>query len=199
VVELPGGRTAFFLGDVTGKGVGAGVLMVATQTKLGAMLASGASLADAIGMLNSFVIERTDCGRFVTLLAAMWNPADRVLEIIDAGHGYCCVRAPGESSRCLELGGNPPVGVVAGLTFKVRRMTLAERTRVVLFSDGVVEQRDHGGEMFGLDAAIEAMEGARSVEEDVDCLVRAVKSHAGGPLADDLTVASIAFDPGPAD
>jgi len=191
VVEVPGGRTAFFLGDVSGKGVGAGVLMVASQTKLGALLGAGVGLAEAIGLLNSYVLDRTDSGRFVTLLVAVWDPSEGVLELLDAGHGYCCLRAPGEAPAPLPQGGNPPVGVIPGLAFKSRELRLERGTRMVMFSDGVVEQQDERGSEFGLAAALEAIGDATSVEEDVSALVAGVKGHATGALADDLTVASI--------
>jgi len=193
VTPIDGDRTAFFLGDVVGKGMPAAMLMSMTQTNLAAALQHGADLTDAIGLVNRLLHARSADNEFVTLFAAIYNGKTRTLECIDAGHGYCLLRNADGSIHRPEFDGGLPLGIDAGGEYRVERIEGVEPgRRLVIFSDGVVEQCDPSSEEFGVERAIRVLENSADVGADVAMLLDAVIEHAQSrSLSDDVTIASI--------
>jgi sigma-B regulation protein RsbU (phosphoserine phosphatase) len=191
ILELPDQRTAFFLGDVSGKGAGAGVVMAATQTYLRALLAQSTSVADALTELNRHVSGRTEVGTFVTLIAGVFDPRSGRAEIADAGHGFCCRCMPDGRSERPSLDGGVPIGVIDDFVYESQVIELPVGARLQLFSDGVVEQQDGDGTEFGFDTAIEVLARSGKPDDDVSQLLAAVERHANGPFADDITVVAL--------
>jgi sigma-B regulation protein RsbU (phosphoserine phosphatase) len=187
--------SAFFLGDATGKGVGAGMHMVATQTQLRTLLMRGVGLAEAINETNLGLISRTDIGKFITLMAGIWNPALRTLELCDAGHGFCIMRTPSKDPHWFRIDGSVPLGVDQSASYPTTTIEIEGSTRLILVSDGVVEQANSEGIQFGIEQAISTVKHANNPAEEVTALVQAVRDFANGPLSDDLSVASIQFGP----
>jgi len=185
------GRAAFFLGDATGKGVGAGMQMVATQTQLRTLLGRGVSLDVAINEANDSLMRRSDVGQFVTLVAGCWHPGTGELELCDAGHGYIFLRARGEPAEQLRIDGSVPLGVQAQAGHRAIKLQTEPGSHLVLVSDGVIEQTNAEGTQFGIDRTLEILNAAQSPADEISGLVAAVRAFADGPLADDLSAASI--------
>lgn len=191
IFELPGGGVAFFLGDVSGKGAGAGVVMAAAQGHLRSLLQHGVDLEHAINTVNTQLCERTRDGTFVTLVAAVWKQGERAVRVADAGHGFICLRRDGGAPETLKTSGGMPLGVSVSVPIPVVEVGADAGVRILLWSDGAVEQCNPDGEQFGQAAAIEAVASAVDVQGEVRALADAVTTYAQGPLADDLTIASI--------
>ncbi len=189
---LDHGCTGFFLGDAVGKGAGAGVLMVATQTLLRNHLESGRSLGQALTLTNRGLAVRSQAGKFVTLIAGIWNPADRALELVDAGHGMALFNR-GSGFERIVVSGDIPLGISDATEYTAESLRVESSCRLVLCSDGVGEQPDLGGEQFGPEGTEGALRGSDSPESDVRRIVQAVRDHAGTDFSDDLTVASISM------
>lgn len=187
------GSAAFFLGDATGKGVGAGMHMVATQTQLRTLLSRGVALDEAMNETNLGLLSRSDVGQFITLLAGVFDPSTSTLELCDAGHGYCLIRRGSHEPEWLKIDGSVPLGVDESVRYSTVRISIEEPMRLVLVSDGVIEQTGSAGQQFGIERALERLRPAHSPKDEVASLVDAVKTFAEGPLSDDLSVASIDF------
>ncbi|RNC80701.1 MAG: FHA domain-containing protein [Phycisphaera sp.] len=187
------GSAAFFLGDATGKGVGAGMHMVATQTQLRTLLSRGVGLAEAMNETNAGLMSRSNVGQFITLIAGVFDPASSVLELCDAGHGFSLIRKGTQNPEWLRIAGSVPLGVDDAVRYASVRIEIDEPMRLVLVSDGVVEQTCPSGEQFGIERALETLGAASGSAEEVRSLVDAVKTYADGSLSDDLSVASIGF------
>lgn len=201
VVPLAGNRLAVLLGDVSGKGVGTALLMVTAQTRLAGLLRAGADLAPAVCEVNRFIADFSERSQkqldesmlFASLICAVLDPARQEAMLIDAGHGYAAiVRASG--TQRVECEGGLPLGVDGRFEFKPERIPLPSGSRLVLFSDGVVEQpgAGEGAEQFGFDRTLSAL--GRSVDPgtDVSQLLAALRGHAGGEsFADDVSVLSV--------
>lgn len=188
------GSVGFFLGDATGKGVGAGMQMVATQTQLRTLLSRGVSLVDAVNETNESILIRSDTGKFVTLAAGLWHPDTSTMELCDAGHGYLFLKLPNEPIKRLEIDGSMPLGVQSGVGYRSASIPLVSGARVLLLSDGVIEQSDPSGEQFGIERVITTLSEATNPSEEISRIVQAVRAFAQGPLADDLSAASIQVD-----
>jgi len=190
VVQLEHDRIAVILGDVSGKGVGAAILMAAAQAYLHAALARHASPADAVADLNEFVLARSAANRFLTLWVGVFG-VDGSLTYVDAGHGYWA-HVHSDGVEVHHAATSPLVGALDGIEFEANVATLAESDRIILMTDGVPEQPDAAGEQFGLEHIEAVLTRTRTVDEDVAELLSAVRTWSGGDaLADDTTVASV--------
>lgn len=194
IFELEDGRLAMFLGDVAAKGVGAGILMATTEAFVHAGLLHHGDVSRAARDVNRYLEGRSATNKFVSLWVGVLDPVSRELEFVDAGHGLWAVRdGKGSASQPASEGGLV-LGVEPDEAYPAERVTLEPGSRLVLFSDGVVEQPDPGGEQFGLDRAMSIIEGCQGPDDDASCLFDAVLKHASGEeLADDTTIASIAL------
>jgi len=127
---------AFFLGDVSGKGIGAAVLMAATQSQLRSLLLSGIRLSVAVDSVNRYLHQRTDSGKFVTLIAGVLDAASATIELVDAGHGMCCIVSGEGVAERFETDGDLPLGVSDGHTYRAVTRELGPGGRLVVFTDG---------------------------------------------------------------
>ncbi len=197
VTPTTDGRVAVFLGDVSGKGAGAAMLMAMVQTHLDLVLQRAGDPAAAITDVNRALAPRLSGGQFVSLWLGVFDPSARAVAFVDAGHGHCLRRPANAPPERIESPGGLPLGVLEEAEYTAARLELAPGDRVILFSDGAVEQPNPAGEFFALSRVLETIADSSSTQEDVSRLVEAVRAHAGSAaLADDLTVASIGLDPG---
>lgn len=184
-------RTAFFLGDVSGKGVGAAMLMAACQSLLRTHLLSGDDLASAMMVVNTDLHARTEDSKFITMVSGVIDAESGEVEIVDAGHGMCILITPGARPERVDLPGGLPIGIVASTTYDSSRLAMPAGARLILFSDGAVEQTNLSGHQYGFDRVLESMSAATGDGRFAAKLVEDIKLYAEGPLADDLTVAEV--------
>lgn len=205
-VRVEGGRVAVLLGDVVGKGVAAGMVMANVQAHLSRLLSQSGEPGRTLTMVNELVSRYSDRlsaehGRvslFVSLFAAVIDPATGETRYADAGHGYAMLRAPGGRVQRLTIAGGPPLGVAPDAEYAESVLRMEPGSRLVLYSDGLAEQRSAAGKAFAAAGAIEeVLAGTQSPAADVTSLIAALRAHSGLPepqsFADDVTVASIAF------
>lgn len=196
VVPINSHRTAILLGDITGKGAGAGLLMSAAQAFLNGVLTAQTPLDAAVRALDAYIVSRSMPGEFLTLWIGIYDAQTRELVFTDAGHGFCAVSRGGQEPVLLECEGGPPLGIDADFPRPLATTSLAPGDHLVLFSDGLVEQQDPGGDEFGLGAILGLLGEPRSPAARVTTLAEAVVAHAGSDqLKDDLTIACAAFTP----
>jgi len=193
IVDLGGGRVAACLGDVSGKGVGAAMLMAAAQTQLRATLRTQRDVAKAINELNREVVTRLMTEGFISLWVGVFDATTSELTFVDAGHSYWVVRTNGEvaagpTADCM------PLGIDADEEYTARIIKLAPGDRVTVFSDGVVEQMNQTGTQFRMEGIIEALGPCEDEQADASRLLEALHTFAAtDALADDVTVLAMRF------
>jgi serine phosphatase RsbU (regulator of sigma subunit) len=188
------GPVAVFLGDVTGKGVPAAITMATVQTELRVLLRHEHDPAVIAREVNHRLALRSTDGRFVSLWLGILDPARQEVRFVDAGHGYWLLAHPGKDPAPITSAGGLPLGVDPAAAYTAETAQFLPGSRLLLYSDGVCEQPDPDGTMFGVQKVIETLRGSRTPEEDVQRLRDAVRAHAAtDDLADDLTVASSAW------
>lgn len=189
VIELPGGRLAVCIGDVTGHGVGAGILMAAAQSHLNAALRYTSDPAKAVAAASAYLNAHAATNRFVSLWVGVFDAAAGSLAYVDAGHGHWMMLDPDAGPLVIDSAGGPPLGVDPDFPYAPETVALKPGGGVLLYSDGMIEQRAPGGEMFGRDRLRAALVDGM---HDPAMLLKAVIHHAGGPsLDDDATAAMI--------
>jgi pSer/pThr/pTyr-binding forkhead associated (FHA) protein len=192
VLELKEGRIALFLGDVMGKGIAAGLLMASVQSFLHAILREKHDPGEVLEIINTFIARRVGFGRFVSLWLGVLDTRTRVLTISDAGHGYCIVIEPDGSAHPLQCAGGTPLGATDEGSYHTTTLSLDPGRRILIYSDGVVEQPSQRGEPFGQQRLLDLVGGDCGPEEMVDHIVSAVLGHASASVpSDDLTAAAV--------
>lgn len=195
VVDLEDGRVAVILGDVAGKGVPAAILMATAQTHLHVSLRATKDAAAAVMAVNRHICDHIASNKFISLWVGLFDAAAGTVTYVDAGHGHWLLLRSGGPTRRVDSAGGIPLGIDGSFEFTSETLPLGAGDRVVVFSDGVVEQPGADGKLFGLDRTVAALEGNSSVEEDVARLFDAVVAYAGSDnLADDTTVAGVRIE-----
>jgi hypothetical protein len=159
VFETDNGETAFVLGDVSGKGLSAALLMGLVQGAVRASCAGNAAMkCDSVAeQLNKLLSAKTARNRFVSLFWSAFNAHSSSLRYVNAGHcPALLIRGPAEILR-LEAGG-PVLGVLPGARYDYGSVTIRAGDLLVIFSDGIVEAADADEQEFGEERLISAIQ-----------------------------------------
>ena len=139
VIELGAGRTALVVGDVMGRGVQAAAVMGQLRTATRAYARLGLAPTDVLEYLDG-IVRDLDENQIVTCLYAVFDPADRVLRIANAGHLPPILVSADGASRVLTGAADPPLGT-GPFTLAQRDVRLEAGGMAVLYTDGLVERR----------------------------------------------------------
>jgi len=185
-----GSQLAICLGDVSGKGLAASLLMANVQATLRDQTLSGESAAECVRRSNVLLHENTSVEKFVTLFYAILDPRTATLTYCNAGHERPYHISPGGVMRRLNAGGIV-LGITDDFAYEQATVALERGDLVVIFSDGVSEAMNAKGEQLGEEVVEKvAREHMRESAEAVKtALIGAVRAHAAGAAqADDITV-----------
>lgn len=150
-IERPDGRLGLAVGDVSGKGLPAALMMAKLMSDVLFFAMSEKEPRDVLTKLNGHIsASRAAQGRFITLIYAVLDPDARTLRIANAGHPAPLIRkgANGDVLR-LDETVSPPLGVVRELRFEQQVCLLQPGDTVAVFTDGVTEAMDARREPFG--------------------------------------------------
>jgi len=194
VVPLTGERIAVVMGDVSGHGAASAMLMASAQAHLHALLTATGDVALAVDSLNRYLALRDTGGRFASLWLGVFERGGR-LSAVDAGHGHWLIRRADGTPRQIIGPKSIPVGIDADALYEPCTVTLSPGERVILYSDGAVEERNGHGEFFGLQRLVAALAATTSTNDDVAAVFEAIRHFTGvTTLDDDVTIASIACE-----
>ena len=172
--RLPGGALVLLVGDVSGKGVPAALLMANLQATLRARLTSARDLARVADELDHEIAASTNTGHYLTLFAGVVDPAGRELSYLNAGHAEpVLVRAHGEMQRLHSTG--RPLALLPGGGYEVGRVELGVGDALCAFTDGLSEAEDPRGEELGEERLAELLMASR--ERPVDGMLTHVQDH----------------------
>ena len=137
-IERPDGRMVIALGDVSGKGTSAALLMSSLHAAMHAQIPAHKTLGDTISAVNRYLAETIPMNRFITLFCAELDPATGLLSFLNAGHNPPLIAHAGGSMEQLAAGGIP-LGIVAEAVYREGRTQLQPGDALVIYSDGVSE------------------------------------------------------------
>jgi phosphoserine phosphatase RsbU/P len=159
-IEQRDGHCVIALGDVSGKGTGAALLMSSVHAAVRAHTRTRLSAAEIVSEINLYIYDNTPANRFVTLFYSELDPRSHQLTYINAGHNSpLLVRATGEVTR-LDIGGFP-LGITPFGDYREGWVELELGDVLVIYSDGVSESLDEAGEEFGEARLIEIVQKHR--------------------------------------
>ncbi len=194
VIKKENGLTFVCIADVAGKGIPAALLMSNLQANLRALCAQYNDLISIIKELNRLLYRITVGEKFVTLFLGRIDPEEGKLRYINAGHNYPVFQRNQTQSfldtGCVLLGIMPEVEPVE------TEMAVQTDDLLFAFTDGVVEQPNQAGELFGNDRLYKLLETHHyaSAQELVKLIRLSLESYAGGVQAsDDITMLGVRF------
>ncbi|HXF42478.1 MAG TPA: SpoIIE family protein phosphatase [Pyrinomonadaceae bacterium] len=155
-VQRPNGNLFIALGDVSGKGTAAALLMSSLHAAVHAQLSAGSSLSQLLDAVNRYLAENTPANRFVTFFAAELSPSNGKLNYINAGHNPPLIARRDNTVETLPSSGLP-LGIMEGAEYELAESTLNPGELLVAYSDGVTEAVNPQGEEFSLDRLIKVI------------------------------------------
>jgi sigma-B regulation protein RsbU (phosphoserine phosphatase) len=186
----PDGKVALALGDVSGKGMPASLMMMALHARVQVLAEDPKDLGGFMMRLNKATCAKCPSNRFITFFFCVLDAATGELRFANAGHNPPIVmRASGEVEM-LE-GGGPVLGILSIAPYGEERARIERGDMLVLFSDGVSEATNQNYDEFGEDRMIEVLRRHRDAPaaEIVEAVTKALGEFAAGaPQADDITL-----------
>jgi sigma-B regulation protein RsbU (phosphoserine phosphatase) len=185
------GRLVIALGDVSGKGTSAALLMSSLHAAVHAQVASCRPITETVGAVNRYLADNTPANRFVTLFYAELDPLTGALSFINAGHNPPLI-AHGSDGTLEQLGaGGLPLGILPDYDYREGRTQLRAGDVLVVYSDGVTETQNPEGDEFGTmrlqDAIAQNLDlTASGIRDKIEASLSAFAQ--GTPAVDDITL-----------
>ena len=149
-VNLPDGRLAVVLADVSGKGISAALLVAKLSAEIRFLLASEKCPARIMEKLNEIFSESRWEDRFVTMILAVLDAGSHEVTLVNAGHMAPLLRkADGGVTAVGEDASGLPLGVDGAFTYDKTTVALSPGESIVLFTDGITEAMNPEGELYG--------------------------------------------------
>jgi serine phosphatase RsbU (regulator of sigma subunit)/ketosteroid isomerase-like protein len=146
-LELEDGRLGLVVGDATGHGVPAALVMSTTCGMLRAVALTVDSPGEVLARVNEALSARIPPNMFVTCFYAILDLKSGSLRYANAGHDLPYVRRGGDAEELMARG--MPLGLIPGMFYEEKKTSLEAGEAALFYSDGLVEAHNPGGEMFG--------------------------------------------------
>jgi serine phosphatase RsbU (regulator of sigma subunit)/predicted ester cyclase len=190
-LELPNGHLGLVVGDATGKGVPAALVMSTTCGMLRAVALSVNSPGEVLERVNEALSSRIPANMFVTCFYAILEPESGRLVYANAGHDLPYLRQDGAAEELRARG--MPLGLMPGISYEEKEATLETGDSALFYSDGLVEAHNPQREMFGF-PRLRRLVGEHTEEGSlVDSLMDRLRSFTGEgwEQEDDITLVTL--------
>lgn len=189
-IPMDGDRLALSLGDVSGKGLPASLLMANLQATLRGQTLVNATARDVIVRSNKLLFESTSSEKFVTLFYSILDPKNHELVYCNAGHDHPFLLSEGKPPVRMPTGGIV-VSIMEHFPFEEATVHMQPGDTVVVYSDGIPEAMNAEKELFGEERLTEVLVKNHHMPpiDLIDTIISAAKSFAGRtPQSDDMTI-----------
>ena len=144
--RLRDGNICFALGDVSGKGINAGLLMAKTASLFHCLAKHSQDPAKLLAIINNEICETSVRGFFVTMIAGVYNPQSREVRLVNAGHLPALILGRGQVPRLLAAS-EQPLGILPDCRFTLSDPIPLRGSTLYLYSDGVTEAKTADGKV----------------------------------------------------
>ncbi len=197
---LKGDQLYFAIGDVSGKGVAASIVMAITRAILRFVVGLGLPLDETLLRINNSFSESNELSMFVTLFVARLDLKTGHMDYCNAGHNPILIIPPDDEPYFLHSKANIAIGLMSDFKYEAEQIDLKQGTRIIAYTDGVTEaekadQNQYGEErlMAWAKGVVETCHGASLQEKDiVENLYNSVHAFTeGNAQNDDITIVSL--------
>ena len=172
------GRVVLIIGDVSGKGIPAALVMANTQSVLRAVAQrAGIPPSQALEEANDVLYTHLPPNMFATCFYAVLEPTEGWLRYANAGHNLPCCWHEGIVTKLRARG--MPLGLLPGMDYEEKQTALAPGDGVLLYSDGLIEAHDPRREMFGTLRMEEFVRAHRGGATLIDSLLAELEQFTG--------------------
>lgn len=185
------GRLGLVIGDVTDKGIPAAIVMASTRSMLQAAAQASVSPGKVLARVNNLLYADTPARMFVTCFYAIRDPRSGILRYANAGHDLPYQRVSGQVEELLATG--MPLGLLPGMRYEEREVSIAPGASVLFYSDGLVEAHNAHREMFGFPRLKTLLTGPHDHASLVDFLLQELRNFTGDEWEqeDDVTLVTL--------
>ena len=193
-LALPEGKLGIAIGDVSGKGIAAALMMASLQASLrGEATRAPENLAAAVSSINRLVYEASSSNRYATFFYGQYDPAQGRFDYVNAGHNPPMLfHGAGENTTVTRLEpGGTVIGLLESSRYEQGSVRLGPGDVLIAFTDGISEAMDPNDEEWGEDRLIDAIRGCSisSAQQLLECVFDAATRFAGtAPQHDDMTL-----------
>lgn len=195
-LTLPDEKFGIAIGDVSGKGIGASLMMASLQASLrGQALHAGKDMAAMMEHINALVYEASTTNRYATFFYAQYDSASRILSYVNAGHNPpFLLRGSDDDIEVIKLEtGGPVIGMLPAMLVRYEQgsVELQKGDLLVGFTDGISEAMNPDEEEWGEDAMLEELKNIKnlSAKEILERIVAGADNFAAGAKQhDDMTL-----------
>lgn len=181
------GKIYFNLGDVSGKGINAALLMAKTSSLFRCLGKQVHQPSQLLAQINSELCETSTRGMFVTMVAGVYDPVNDRLSIVNAGHLPALLIQQDGTTRLLDAQA-PPLGITSESTFLETEITL-DGGCLYIFSDGITEGHLVDGSMLGIQGLVKLLAGLnkKPAQQRLQ-IITDYFNRTTSPLHDDITL-----------
>ncbi|MDQ7816860.1 MAG: SpoIIE family protein phosphatase [Melioribacteraceae bacterium] len=194
-IQIDDDNMAFCLGDISGKGIPAALLMANLQATLRGQSILNYSCKDCISFSNKLLYRNTDSQKYATLFYGILNHSNNKITYCNAGHNNPILISNDKKVQRLDVGGIV-VGIMPEYPFQETSVNLNPGDLLVLFSDGITEAMNESGEEFEEEKLINLLLELhdRSTDEIIDTVLKSVNDFSGNsePM-DDKTIVVVKY------
>jgi serine phosphatase RsbU (regulator of sigma subunit) len=190
VWSLESGQIAFAVGDVSGKGLPAAMIMSNLQAALRTTMTFCSDLSTVTEHVNQHLCRNLRDDMFVTLFLGLFDPSQNKLTYVNAGHLLPLIMHPSEPARMLGEATNIPLGIFES-PFATAVETIDPKTSLLVVTDGITEAGSPDGRLFEIERLAELMttSQATSAKELIQSVINSVTDFRQTlPQQDDITV-----------
>jgi sigma-B regulation protein RsbU (phosphoserine phosphatase) len=200
-LALPHGNLGIAIGDVSGNGIGAALMMASLQASLrGEATRAPENLAAAVANVNRLVYEASASNRYATFFYGQYDPAQGKFDFVNAGHNSPILLHRGDGGKVTRLEpGGTVVGLIENVEYQEGSVRISPGDLLVAFTDGISEAMNLDDEEWGEDRLLDSIRGchAKTAQEMLEIIFAAATQFAGtAPQHDDMTLVVLrAFAP----
>ena len=190
---IENGKMCFVVGDVSGKGIAAGIFMAVTRTLIRATAVAGRSPLEILTKVNAQLAKENQASLFVTMILGIVDTKTGRMVYGQGGHNPP-IRVPLKGKPTYEPPGGMPLGVFDDAKFGERELVLEKGETLLVYTDGVTEAMNLAKDLFGEDRLERAVEGGAvlSAEKLTERVVEKVEEFVGeAERSDDITLLAI--------
>ena len=182
----------FCIGDVSGKGVPASLVMAVTRSLFRTVSAHEDSASKIVTTMNNSMADMNESSMFVTFFCGILDLKTGHLSFCNAGHNPPMIIT--DNIRILEVQPNLPLGIMQGMTFVEQEANLKYDDALFLYTDGLTEAENNDHELFGEQRVDKVLRTRRDSQGHLDAMKEAVAEFVGdAPQSDDLTMLFIHY------
>lgn len=192
--ELPDGNICFVLGDVSGKGIPASLLMASVRSSIRALATNGKSPSEILSYVNNDIAEKNETCHFITLICGVTDFENNQFSFCNAGHERPFLITNKKSPEEIITHPQVALGILQNVDYENNIITFEDNTTLFLYSDGVTDALNTEEISFGKTGLIQMLSQHSEAKIIVKELVSALERHTLKAEAfDDITMLAIQF------